>query len=121
MAQAVRVPRASSVIARCSAAARMSGAISTGPPSAMALIAACAASSTTPPMKTASSAVRWKTRARHAQADVAVPVRRDRPAGDDACRRVQHLVDEILVHPQASVARMRAARRADPVRCRDYG
>ena len=48
--------------ARCSAAARISGSISTGPPMALAVIAARAASSTIPPTRTACSGVRWKTR-----------------------------------------------------------
>ena len=61
LGQAVFVPAASNVIARWSAAARISLGMATGPPRAMALIAALAASSTTPPVRTASSGVRWKT------------------------------------------------------------
>ena len=56
------VPLLSNVMARCRATARSSSAISTGPPMLAALRPAWAASSTTPPTKMASSAVRWNTR-----------------------------------------------------------
>src|ERR1051326_8444954 len=48
--------------ARCRAAARISGSIATGPPSAIALIASWAASSTMLPTWMACAGVRWKTR-----------------------------------------------------------
>lgn len=54
-------PNLVKAIARCRAAARIWSGISTGPPIDCALIAAGAASSTIPPTKTASSALRWNT------------------------------------------------------------
>jgi len=56
--QACMVPRLSKVIARCRAAARRLSGISAGPPSPLALMPACAASSITEPTRTARSGVR---------------------------------------------------------------